>query len=238
LLSLQNAKDVSTEDTYADIMFDLLLDLLFPRQSLSGTEGSFVTETERMQLCLTPLLLVKKTLQKRGLRFLDTIVAAGHYDESDGLKKMILTYKYKSVPAFADDLAKRMTDAARSLLPTTLNIHSKPVLCPVPLHWIRRNERGFNQALQLAERIAKAQNWQVEELLLRTRATGHQAHRNRPERLVALIGAFAVKPKAQVPEWVILVDDLSTTGATLEECAKMLKNAGVLHVSGLVAAAG
>ncbi len=238
LISVQNTKDVSTEDAYADSMFDLLLDLLFPRQSLSGTEGSFVTETERMQLRLTPLLLVKKTLQKRGLRFLDTIVAAGHYDESDALKKMILTYKYKSVPAFADDLAKRMTDAARSFLLPELMNHSEPVLCPVPLHWVRRNERGFNQAEQLAQRISQSLSWPMDEILFRTRRTGHQAHRNRPERLVALVGAFAVKPKARIPEWIVLVDDLSTTGATLEECAKMLKNAGVRHVSGLVAAVG
>ncbi len=219
-------------------MFDLLLDLLFPRQSLSGTDGSFMTENERIHMRLTPLLLSKKILLKRGLRFLDGIVAAGQYNDSNALKKMILTYKYKSVPVFADDLAKRMTKATHGLLLPMSTVKSKPVLCPVPLHWIRENKRGFNQAQQLAVRIAKLQKWELHDLLIRTRCTGHQAHRNRPERLVALIGAFAMKAGVRVPEWVILVDDLSTTGATLEECAKILKKAGVKQVTGLVAAAG
>ncbi len=220
-------------------MLDVLLDLLFPRQSLSGTEGSFVTTTERENLHLTPLLLHKKILRKQGLRYIDDIVAAGRYDESNHLRTMILTYKYKRVPDFADELARYMSSATRGLLlPSVQSIGIEPVLCPVPLHWVRMNERGFNQAEQLAMRIANILQWKTEELLFRTRRTGHQAHRNRPERLVALIGAFAVKPAVVLPAWVILVDDLSTTGATLEECAKVLKKAGVRQVSGLVAAAG
>lgn len=220
-------------------MFDLLLDLLYPRQSLSGTEGSFITQIERKSIRLTPLLLTKEILRKRGLRSIDSIVAAGRYDESDELKRMILTYKYKRIPFFADDLALQMTRAIRGLLlPDAASTGTEPVLCPVPLHWARMNERGFNQAQKLAERIARAQNLRMEELLLRTRRTGHQAHRNRSERLSALLGAFAVKPNVTVPAWVILIDDLSTTGATLEECARMLKIAGAKQVSGLTAAAG
>ncbi len=219
-------------------MFDILLDLLFPRRSLTGTEGSWVTETERSNLRLTPLLLHQDVLRKRGLRHIDSIVAAGRYDESDELRKMILTYKFKRVPAFADELARMMTDAISGMLLSSAETKGAPILCPVPLHWARENERGFNQAEQLAERIARAQNWRMEELLFRTRRTGHQTRRNRDERLVALIGAFAVKPNTKVPEWVVLVDDLSTTGATLEECARMLKKSGAKQVSGLVAAAG
>lgn len=220
-------------------MFDSLLDLLFPRQSMTGTEGCFVTETERRALKLTPLLLPTEILRKRGLRSIDTIVAAGTYDDSDELRKMILTYKYKRIPAFAEDLAAHMISASRKLLIPSAPLRGKnPVLCPVPLHWARENERGFNQAEQLAARIAVAQGWRMDELLFRTRRTGHQTRRNRAERLTALIGAFAVRPEAHVPEWVILIDDLSTTGATLEECARMLKKAGTAYVSGLVAAAG
>lgn len=218
-------------------MLDVLLDLLFPRRSLSGVEGSFVTKAERENLCLTPLLLTTEKLRSRGLRYLDAVASAGRYDDSEDLKKMILTYKYKSVPAFADDLAHRMDEALNALLPA-FGKGSEPVLCPVPLHWVRRNERGFNQAEQLAVRIAKARDWKAEELLFRVRRTGHQAHRKRSERLVALLGAFAVKPDVGIPRRVILIDDLCTTGATLEECARMLKNAGAREVYGLVAASG
>ncbi len=220
-------------------MFRVLLDLLFPVQSLSGTDGSFITDDERSTLCLTPRLLANKVLRERGLRFIDDIVAAGRYDASDHLKKMILTYKYKRIPAFADDLVTIMMSALKKVpLPSPKTTTALPVLCPVPLHWVRQNERGFNQALELAVRIGKAKNWAVEELLLRTRPTGHQAHRNRSRRLTALLGAFAVKPCMRMPEWVVLVDDLCTTGATLEECARTLKKSGVQHVSGLTAAIG
>lgn len=218
-------------------MFDVLLDLLFPRQSLTGTEGTFVTDSERQNMTLTPLLLHTDILRKRGLRYIDAIVAAGQYDESEQLKKMILTYKYKCVPAFADELALRMHDAMHGLLPREIT-ENKPVVCPVPLHWIRKNERGFNQAEELALRIAHTCGWRMQELLFRVRRTGHQAHRNRAQRLTALVGAFAVKPEISMPKHILLIDDLSTTGATLEECARMLKSAGARHVTGLVAAAG
>lgn len=220
-------------------MFRLLLDLLFPVQSLSGADGSFITNAERNTLSLAPRLLPQTVLRERGLTFIDDIVAAGRYDASDHLKKMILTYKYKRIPAFADDLALIMMNALKKApLPSGSKTTAVPVLCPVPLHWVRHNERGFNQALELAVRIGKAKNWAVEELLLRTRPTGHQAHRNRSKRLTALLGAFAVKPGMKMPEWVVLVDDLCTTGATLEECARALKKSGVQHVSGLTAAIG
>jgi predicted amidophosphoribosyltransferase len=152
---------------------------------------------------------------------------------------MILTYKYKRVPDFADDLALEMVSAMHGLLIPPAELRGiEPLVCPVPLHWVRQNERGFNQATELGSRIASIRSWRMDEILFRTRRTGHQAHRTRSERLTALLGAFAVRPETIVPPWVLLIDDLSTTGATLEECARMLKAAGAKHVSGLVAAAG
>lgn len=217
-------------------MLHFLLDLLFPRTSLSGAEGSIVTREERERIRLTPLFLHKEELLRRGLHHIDAIVAAGQYDESDDLKNMILTYKYRHVPAFAEELAIAMDRALADVVPNDAS--SSPTLCAVPLHWIRKNERGFNQAAELAIRIANRRGWQMQELLFRTRRTGHQAKRNRAERLTAMIGAFAMKPKVAAPEWVMLIDDIATTGATLDECARMLKCAGVKRVTGLVAAAG
>jgi ComF family protein len=217
-------------------MLHILLDLLFPRTSLTGTEGSFVTPAEQRAFRFTPLLLHKEELLRRGLHHIDAIVAAGQYDESEDLKNMILTYKYRHVPAFAEELAMAMDRALANVVPN--DAASSPTLCAVPLHWIRKNERGFNQAAELAIRIANRHGWQMEELLFRTRRTGHQAKRSRAERLTAMIGAFAMKPKAVAPEWVMLIDDIATTGATLDECARMLKCAGAKRVTGLVAAAG
>ena len=87
--------------------------------------------------------------------------------------------------------------------------------------------------------VARARGWEVSELLRRVRPTGHQARRTRAERFVGVRDAFAVRGRsATLPPRVILVDDLSTTGATMDMCAKTLKNSGVERVEGLVVAMG
>lgn len=213
-----------------------LLDLLFPKKSLTGTEGGWISAREREQIRLTPLLLSEAELRRLGIAYLDSVVAAGRYDSSPLLKKAILTFKYKRIPELSKDLSDWMMKAIPGLLilPTT----DAPVLCPVPLHWSRRFWRGFNQAELLAKNISDVKKWPMKHLLKRIRATGHQAHRKRDERLTALDDAFVFDERFDVPSTVILVDDLCTTGATLRECAKALKKAGVKHVSALVVAYG
>ena len=113
------------------------------------------------------------------------------------------------------------------------------ILCPVPLHWLRKFSRGFNQSELLALEVGAARGWEVKNLLKRTRWTGSQVGRRRRERLVGVKDAFVLGDGVEaIPHRVILVDDLSTTGATLEECAKALKRAGVERVEGLVIALG
>jgi ComF family protein len=213
-------------------MFGHFLDLLFPKRSLVGSEGQWLTESERQSIVLTPLLLRKEELQKRGIHHLDSVIAAGSYDDSPLLKKAILTFKYKRIPALHAAIAGWMTSA--------LHQHKTidGVFVPVPLHWSRRFDRGFNQAELLASSIATLTHGTMLPLLKRTRATGHQAWRPRAERLTALKDAFAFSGKAPPPLHAILVDDLCTTGATLDESAKALRQAGVASVSAIVAAYG
>lgn len=219
-------------------MLGFILDAIFPKSSLGGHEGAWITEEERRTMKLTPLLLHRELLRKRGLKSVDTLIAAGSYDDAPLLKKAILTFKYGRIREIAEDLALWMVKATHGLLlpPNPKSWHTPFILCPVPLHWTRAFERGFNQAALLAENIRAIKGWPVYELLKRTRPTGHQAWRNRDHRLSALSGAFRVT--GQVPPYIILVDDLYTTGATLDECAKTLKKAGAKYVCGLVAAHG
>ena len=235
-----------------------LLDLLFPKKSLTGTEGGWITAREREQMRLTPLLLSETELRRQGIAYLDSVIAAGRYDSSPLLKKAILTFKYKRIPELSKDLSDWMLKAIPGLLILPMSqkpdadfrtsdtfarstVHSSlftPTLCPVPLHWTRKFWRGFNQAELLGKNISDATKWPTQHLLKRVRATGHQAHRKREERLTALEDAFVFDDRCDVPTTVILVDDLCTTGATLRECAKALKKAGVKHVLALVVAYG
>lgn len=220
-------------------MWNALLDLLLPRRSLGGMEGAWITEDERRRIRLTPALLPTAELRRRGLRHIDAVVAAGSYDASPLLRKAILTFKFKRVKELGDDLGRWMTDATHGLLlPPKYLQDMNPVLCAVPLHWTRRYERGFNQAQVLATVVAKMTAWRSNDLLRRIRPTGHQSRRERSERMTALVGAFRYSGTGKAPSYVVLIDDLCTTGATLDACAKALKDAGTEYVSALVAALG
>jgi ComF family protein len=112
------------------------------------------------------------------------------------------------------------------------------VLCPVPLHWTRAWERGFNQAFLLAEHVGYVCGWEAEELLVRSRPTGRQARRTTGDRRRALREAFTVRSPIVAPPHVILLDDVATSGATLTACAQALRDAGAQRVQALVVAVG
>lgn len=104
-------------------------------------------------------------------------------------------------------------------------------LVPVPLHPRRRRERGFNQAAELAREAAARRGLKVEELLRRTRYTTTQTRHARRERIENLRGAFALARRAVVAgRHLVLVDDVFTTGATVDECALVLQKAGAASV--------
>ncbi|MEI8230073.1 MAG: hypothetical protein WCG83_02955 [Candidatus Peregrinibacteria bacterium] len=211
--------------------FHTLLDFLFPRRSLGGSEGESITEEERRHLGGSRIVEDRTELQKRGIFFLDRLVAASAFAESPLLRKAIHTFKYGRVRSLADELSELMVRAA----PSTVLTH--PVLCPVPLHWSRLFSRGFNQSALLAHVIAQRRGLRYQSLLRRIRPTGTQTKRNRAQRLTALIGAFRCC-EPSLPSFVILIDDLSTTGATMDACAKELKKCGVARVEGWVIAHG
>ena len=105
---------------------------------------------------------------------------------------------------------------------------------PVPLHLARRHERGFNQATDLARHLGLP----VVHALRRTRATAVQASLPAARRHGNVRGAFESTRVGRTLRGfiIVLVDDVSTTGATLEACARTLKDAGVKEVRAVTAA--
>jgi ComF family protein len=104
-------------------------------------------------------------------------------------------------------------------------------IVPVPLSRERLRERGFNQALELARPIARAlKRPLLPRLLIRTRHTLAQSSLRRKERLRNVQGAFALAPGRKPPPHLALFDDVLTTGATLRECAKVLRRAGATTI--------
>jgi ComF family protein len=120
-------------------------------------------------------------------------------------------------------------------LPDAMDID---VIMPVPLHPARLREREYNQSLLLADQLGRHTRKPVStSILLRVLATDPQTTLSRHERLQNLRRAFSVSsPETVAGQRILLVDDVFTTGTTLNECAKVLLAAGAESVDALTAA--
>ncbi|HEX7342007.1 MAG TPA: ComF family protein, partial [Rhodanobacteraceae bacterium] len=104
-------------------------------------------------------------------------------------------------------------------------------IVPVPLHRARLRQRGYDQAQQLARQIARRLRLPLrDDCLQRTRATSAQSTLDAVARRRNVRGAFRLRDGVALPAHVALFDDVLTTGATLAECARVLRRAGVARV--------
>lgn len=127
-------------------------------------------------------------------------------------------------------LAATMADAFAALPTPSL-------LVPLPLHWRRLRQRGYDQTLELARPLARKLRIALNETaLVRIRDTAAQSELDAEQRQRNLRNAFAVRAGAALPAHVALVDDVMTTGATLHAAAQALRRAGVQRVDAWVCA--
>lgn len=147
------------------------------------------------------------------------------------LVRVLHDYKYQRDVTLAPLLADLLID--RAPLPV-----DHDVIVPVPLHRDRLRWRGFNQAHLLARRLGRRCGVPVDPfLLVRARPTPPQVGLDEADRRRNVAGAFvAPRPLALAGRSTLLVDDVYTTGATVEECARVLKRAGARRVDVLVLA--
>jgi ComF family protein len=146
------------------------------------------------------------------------------------LRELIHLFKYSRVRPLARPLGSYLASA----IPRD---QSFDVVVPVPLHWRRLWERGFNQSDLLARAVARRYGAPVVRALRRRRATATQAGLTNARRRANVAGAFAVKrARAVSGRRVLLVDDVMTTGATASACAGALKRAGSRYVAVLALA--
>ena len=113
------------------------------------------------------------------------------------------------------------------------------LLVPIPLHYLRLWQRGFNQAQLLGQVVAKELQVPLVSPLKRVRHTQPQFGLGRHLRRANVVGAFAIKSDQLdiiKDKTVVLVDDVVATGSTIEECARVLKNNGAKEVWALVLA--
>lgn len=146
---------------------------------------------------------------------------------------LIGRYKFGDTPGWSATFALLL----RSTPWVEPALEQADLLLPMPLSPQRLQERGFNQALELARHLAPAKT--APGLLLRIRHTPAQSSLKRAQRLRNVRAAFAVEPLQQgrlQNKRVVLVDDVMTSGASLFAAAQALRAAGVAHITGLVLA--
>ena len=225
-----------------------LLDFIFPKKCIGcGKLGDYFCSSckEKIEYIENPVCPVcqrqavgGKIHPKCQTRYtLDGLAVACRY--RDPVKIAIQKVKYRWVY----DIEKVLVD----LLSTQIykfNIPQKVILVPVPLHKKRKNWRGFNQAEILAKTLAKKFKVEYSDVLFRNRETKTQVGLKRDERRDNVRGAFSLRSDLRDPsaivqsENIVLVDDVYTSGATMAECAKVLKKSGVKSVWGMAVALG
>lgn len=232
----------------------LLFDILFPKKCVGcGRSGKYVCHEcevglwEEEQIC--PIC---RRVSRYGLKHkychepysLDGLTCLWAYE---GVARAIIK---KAKYRFFYDLLRELISLPVDQLSVRPEfnyflkyLETKPVVVPVPLYPKRLRERGFNQAEMIAKMFSQIWHLELNDCLIRVKDTGHQVGRTRIERLLALENAFQTSPSVPLLNSgegrranILLVDDVWTTGATMNECGKTLKKAGVKRVWGLVLA--
>jgi len=237
------------------------LDIFFPKFCINcGAEGSYLCEDcfalmdileSSYCLCEKPFRLpfvgkCQKCQQKK----LNGLYFAVSY-QNNLVKKLIHRFKY-------EPFAKELSNELSSLIITHFSLLNKApefsdsakiasrfngasfVLVPIPLHKKRLKWRGFNQAEELAKELSKSLGIPLSSnLLIRLKETLPQVDLSKEERENNIRGAFAVINSELIQKKkILLVDDVYTTGITMEECARLLKDQGAKEVWGIAIARG
>ena len=225
----------------------IALDLLFPRWCVAcGREGDFICPSCLKSLPrIMPPLCPRCGLPQSGLPQSSPILCpacAGWQAEIDGIRspfrfdgvirQAIHELKYRNLRAIAGLFARLLNDYL------VTNLVPGEVVVPVPLHPKRLRERGYNQSHLLAQELAKLTKLPlIDDCLIRERHAPPQARTaTASERRTNVANAFSCRDQRLKGKQVLLIDDVSTSGATLEACARALKQAGATSVWGLVLA--
>ncbi|OHA69676.1 MAG: hypothetical protein A3D63_03640 [Candidatus Wildermuthbacteria bacterium RIFCSPHIGHO2_02_FULL_49_17] len=210
-----------------------ILDLIFPRRCLGcQREGSHCCED-----CLSLLSIAPAPSILAPRSALAALFCATSFQDPFA-QRLIHAFKY---PPFLRDLAKPLAFSIISHFALCNKpIYPPDVICPIPLHKKRLKWRGYNHAEELAKQLGYAFSLPVvPDALLKIAHTAPQVNLDGKTRLSSVRGVFRTdNARAIAGKNVLLVDDVYTTGATMEECARVLKKAGAEHVLGAVVARG
>jgi ComF family protein len=215
-------------------LWDDLLSILFPR--ICYACGNQLLRNEFL-ICTECYVLIPRTnyhLEEDnpvarlfwGRCRIERAAAFSFYNKDSRIRKLIHNLKYKGIKEIGSELGKIYGE---SLIKSDF-LSGIDIIIPVPLHQSKKRIRGFNQSEIISEGISSATGIPVErESLLRITVTETQTRRSRFERWVNVEGIFSVKDHSFLAgKHILLIDDVITTGSTLESCVnELLKSEGV-----------
>lgn len=198
-----------------------IIDFFFPPQCLHcRKEGAWLCSGAKKNIDAIPLVI-----EPFRLRPIDRVVCRGPYDHPL-LSSIVQRIKYDYWTGLSVLLPSLLTPVISAIPVQKIST----AIVPVPLHWHRRLTRGFNQSDYLAQSLSHLTGFPVVHLLHRQRHTTPQANLGERERLTNVTRAFTPRTNIKIPQRVLLVDDVITTGSTISACASVLRVIGVQQI--------
>lgn len=231
-------------------MFDFILDFFFPKHCVGCNKvGSYFCPNCVPNILQKDLVCPKCERSSLGgvthpvcrrKYGLDGLWSLGAYQDS--LQIGIQKLKYRWVTEIAQVLSNLTLEYWAKNSPLILEKIKKDrgegwTVVPVPLHWQRQNWRGFNQSALIGKNLAQSLGLEYQEALKRVKNTKPQVQLKADKRRSNIKNAFTLNPSLLPLEPnVLLIDDVWTTGSTLQECCYVLKRGGVKSVWALTIA--
>lgn len=153
---------------------------------------------------------------------------------SDALKDSMYAFKYNNRREYAQFYAKTVVKEFGNIIDTW----KAEALIPVPMYKAKQDKRGYNQAFELSKALSKYTSLPTEDVLVRVKNTTPQKELDEKERINNIKNAFQIRKNGLKYSKIVLVDDIYTTGATIDECARELLQAGVSQIYFITACIG
>ncbi len=229
----------------ANLSFSIM-DVAFPRRCPLCNEIVIPKDKKACKLCVDKLPIISEPRCKRCSKPVETqeqeycfdcIKSTRHYDcgisvfmYEGAIKKSLMDYKFRGLKQYAEFYVEQLILHAGE----TIKQMGIDYIIPIPLHKKKQRVRGFNQAQLLADGISEYLGLPVlNDVLIRTKFTTPQKKLDPKERLHNLIQAFTTKKEKEFMicnKKILIIDDIYTTGSTIEACANVLQKAGCGNV--------
>lgn len=205
-------------------MFEKILNLIFPEVC------GFCDKKNKNNLCKACELLLSKyeinCITKTKDKYFDYLFSALKYENI--VREKIIKYKFNEKSYLYKTFTKIIIKNKK--IYRFLKLYD--IIISVPMHKLKKSVRGYNQSELIAKEIAKQMELEFEkDILVKKRNTEVQSTLTKTQRMKNVKGAFLITDVTKIRgKKIILVDDIYTTGSTVNECSKILKQAGVKEI--------